>query len=417
MSKLDEEDEKTEVALWRYGVIASLIHGNLFGMTMKTALENLSKVEYIDLDNRPRKVEAETLRKWLYRFNSEGLAGLEDKERSDKGVFKIPEVIAEKIKKLRKENPDWRSSAIFKQLKNEKVWNGIKPSVAALYRFVEANNLNKSPSGATKVFRAFEFDKFCQLWISDFLHGPKLYFGKEKRKVYLHAIIDDTTRYIVAADFHLSEGVESMMGDLKKAILRHGLPSFFYTDNGPAYKSRHLKIVGARLKIGLPHTPPYKPQGRGKIERFFSTVRMQFLDVEKFQTLDEIRKAFQEWLSEYHKRNHEGIGCSPVQKRMNVESVGRLLPETSNTDVLFYMMRKCIVHKNGTVQLKKVRYELPTEYLPGTRVAIYYDSENLSRVYVGEKFQPVYPVNLSKNARRFENALYNIKKENKDETM
>ena len=415
MKKNFDDDRKQAVALWRYGIIALLIHGNLSNTTMQDALADLSKKEYLDLDNCLVKFTSETLRKWLYKYNTGGLAELEDKERSDKGEFQIPLLIQEKIKALREENPKWRTSMIFADLRKEKIWNGIKPSVAALYRFVDAFDLQRSKKGSEKAYRAFQFDKFGHLWISDFLHGPKLTFGKEKKKVYLHAIIDDCTRYIVAADFHTSEGVEVMMSDLKKAVLRHGLPTFYYTDNGSAYKSNCLKIVGARLKIALPHTPPYKPQGRAKIERFFSTVRMKFLDVKRFSTLDEIRKAFQEWLSEYHQGHHKGIKCSPLEQRMKVESACRFLPETTNVDVLFYMMRRCMVHKDGTAQLKKRRYELPKEFLPGTRVEVYYDDADLTKVYVGPEYKVVYPVNLLKNARRFETPAYNTKKEKNNE--
>ncbi|MBF0548166.1 MAG: DDE-type integrase/transposase/recombinase [Candidatus Riflebacteria bacterium] len=403
---------ESDIALWRFGIIGSLIHGNLSGTTLQENLEKIAKTEYIDPKNRLVRISPETLRKWLYRYNTGGLAALEDKERSDKGRTLVPEYLADRIRELRQQHLRWTLAIIFNELKKEKLWNGRLPSISALYRFAKASNLKRSGKNNAEACSAFAFDDFGQLWIADFLHGPKLRFGKEKKKVYLHAIIDDATRFIVSADFFISEGTEVLMSELKNAIRRHGLPMFFYTDNGSAYRSRCLKIVGARLKIGLPHSPPYKPRGRAKIERFFLTVREQFLDVHHFTSLEEIRKAFQIWLAEYHQRPHKGIGCSPLQKRMQVKSVCRTIPESTNIDPLFYMERRCKVQKDGIIQLKKRRYEVPKACLPGTRVIVYYDNQDLSKIFVGSDHIPAFPLNLAQNARRFEHPAHNFKKEN-----
>jgi putative transposase len=51
-----------------------------------------------------------------------------------------------------------------------------------------------------------------------------------------------------------------------------GIPEVLYTDNGSDFTSHHLEQVGADLKIRLIFSLPGKPRGRGRIERFFSTV-------------------------------------------------------------------------------------------------------------------------------------------------
>ena len=125
--------------------------------------------------------------------------------------------------------------------------------------------------------KLFVFEKFGQLWMADFLHGPKIRVKRTKKKTYLHAIMDDSSRYVVGGKFYFSEKVESLIEELMKAGRIFGLPQRFYVDNGSAYSSRHLKIVCARLSMHLIHTRPYQPEGRAKIERFFRTVRDQFL--------------------------------------------------------------------------------------------------------------------------------------------
>jgi putative transposase len=110
--------------------------------------------------------------------------------------------------------------------------------------------------------RSFEYPHFV---CADFMHGPQAAKGKDKKAI-LHAIIDDATT-IVAARFHLSEDTRALISDLMIAVQRFGIPKRFYTDNGSA-RSNHLAHVGAKLSMSLPHTPPYLPQGRGKIELF-----------------------------------------------------------------------------------------------------------------------------------------------------
>jgi len=54
----------------------------------------------------------------------------------------------------------------------------------------------------------------------------------------------------------------------EKALLKKGLPRKLYVDNGSAYRSKELEHITASLGITLIHARPYKPQGKGKIERF-----------------------------------------------------------------------------------------------------------------------------------------------------
>jgi len=97
------------------------------------------------------------------------------------------------------------------------------------------------------------------------------------RKAYLFAFIDDMSRMIPHAAFYLNERVDTYVGALRIALAKRGLPRKLYVDNGPAFRSHLLGHATASLGLALIHSKPYQPQGRGKIERFFRTVRMQFL--------------------------------------------------------------------------------------------------------------------------------------------
>jgi transposase InsO family protein len=282
------------------------------------------------------------------------------------------------------------------------VWNGIRPSRATLYRFATANRLMKKTSKAgNTASRTFAFTNFGQLWLADFMHGPKLRDGRQFKKAILHAIIDDASRYVVSARFYFKETVEVLITEMMIATRRYGICQRFYTDNGPSYASSHLKIVCARLGIHLVHTPPYRPQGRGKVERFFRTIRDQFLGDHIASRIDDLNRDMQQYLTEYHQRIHSGLDVSPLHKRLSGENACRKLPEVSDIRSLFCMQRKCRVYNDTTIRLNSRIFEVP-EAVPGTSVDVFYLPWDLTWIFYGSHMKPARLLNKTRNANRFE---------------
>lgn len=126
------------------------------------------------------------------------------------------------------------------------------------------------------------------------------------RKTYLFAFIDDMSRLIPHAEFYLHERLDSYIESFQKAIGKRGLPRKLYVDNAPAFKSQLLSHATASLGIALIHSKPYQPEGRGKIERWFKTVRMQFLStIPDGLPLDELNRRLNEWIDkQYHTAVH-----------------------------------------------------------------------------------------------------------------
>ena len=135
------------------------------------------------------------------------------------------------------------------------------------------------------------------------MHGPQVKMAQgPQKKAYLIAIMDDHSRLVVAAQFYLSETVESLLDALRQAIERRGIPSKFYVDNGACYRAHHLEQTLAALGIALAHSRPYIPQGRGKIERWFRYVRQDFIPVyaDKPLSLDELNERLEAWVDRYN---------------------------------------------------------------------------------------------------------------------
>ena len=402
-----QNERQMELALWRYGIISPLLHRDANDAQLCEMLTVVSQNRYIHPhDERWVTISAEAIRKWLYRFNHGGLNALCDKQRSDKGMRDVPAPIADAMFDLRRTHQRWTLALLLKELVARKLWDETRPSRSTLYRFARDNNLMRDPHlVAAEPVRPFEFDQFGHMWTADFMHGPKLYAGKKKRKSYLHVIIDDCTRFVVSGRFYTSESTQSLIAELMSAVRRHGIAQRLYTDNGSAYNSRHLKIVCANLSMHQPHTPARRPQGRSKVERYFRTVREQFLAKKRYKTFDAINTAFIEYLNEYHHRIHSTLECSPMQKRLSVGSVCRQVPEVADIESLFRLKRRCRVYNDQTIRLHKKVFEVPG-CLPGGRINVYYMPWDLDRVYYGDQLQLAKPVDLTANAYRFDNPSF-----------
>jgi putative transposase len=156
-------------------------------------------------------------------------------------------------------------------------------------------------------------------------------------------------------------------------------------DNGKIYRSQQLARIGASLGILIVHTPPYQPEGRGKIERFFRTVREQFLDavdVRKVHTLEDLNARFQTWLETvYHRTVHSAIQMTPLARwQRDIEQV-RQLPPSTDLGRLFLHRADRLVRRDSTVLIHKRFYEV-SSHLSGRRVEVRFDPLDLTQIEI-----------------------------------
>ena len=388
--------------LRRFSIISPLLHPSEDGMTLRARLDELAKHTYYTQEGEQRRFHADTLRDWLDNYRQHGLDGLRNKPRKDRGTTSVPVELQDALIELRKQQPTWKVKRLLQTLRLDKKWNGHTPSRSALYRFAKANNLVRNIHPENQEVHLFEHPHFGDVWCGDFLHGPMVNQGVYAHKAYLHAIIDDATRYVVVARFHLNEDVRSLLGDLMLAIRRFGIPKRLYTDNGAAFRSNHLRLVAAKLCITLPHTPPYKPQGRGKVERFFRTVREGFLDGRGKTPLDKLNADFAKWLDEYHHTRHSSLNMSPLERKLT-DTGGQLkqIPATQNINDIFRMECSKRVGSDGCVRMFKKRFEIPNA-IRGEIVTVYYLPWEQDYILAGPDKIFVKPLNTVKNAMRYD---------------
>jgi putative transposase len=209
------------------------------------------------------------------------------------------------------------------------------------------------------------------------MHGPTVFVdGRRRQKTYLIALLDDATRIVPFCAFALSENTSAFLPVFEQGIMRRGIPKRLYVDNGSAYRSHHLALVCARLGITLVHARPYSPQGKGKQERWFRTVRMQLCatlgDADR-ASLDALNRRLWTWVEgEYHHAPHKGLdGKTPFDAWAMHSSDVRLPGPEIDLREMFLFEQKRKVHADRTVSLDGTLYEVDAA-LVGETVTLRY---------------------------------------------
>jgi len=198
--------------------------------------------------------------------------------------------------------------------------------------------------------------------------------GKTKVQAKLIAFIDDASRVVPHGEFFLSENTSALIKTFRSALYKRGIPQTLYTDNGAIYTGKEINQICPRIGTLLCHAPVRDGAAKGKIERFFRTVRDRFL-IQKLDlsSLETLNKQFCDWLeSDYNAREHSTLKMRPVDRfAMDLGRI-RFLDPMDATDELFYFEQDRTVRKDNTFQVVGKRFEAPRD-LRSRTLQIRYD--------------------------------------------
>jgi len=399
------EDEKMQVAVFRFSVIGDFVNGNQMSRAEERRLkrEKCARKWKIPFSEKTR-ISQGTLQRWcrVYRNSGGDLKSLHPKDRSDQGKTRVmDEETCLSLIELKLEMPALTVPLLIEQMNRQnRVTPGIVLNNSTVYRFLHQQNLMVPQMRKPVDRRKFEAELPNDLWQSDVMHGPKVDVNGKMRKTYLIAIIDDHSRLIVHALFYLSENIASYLVAFENAIAARGLPRKLYVDNGAAFRSKHLEYITASLSISLIHAKPYMPQGKGKIERWFKTIRSSFLPLFKGTDLSQLNEALTHWITEsYHEKIHGATGQTPFERFTGKMHCLRSSP--SNLKNYFRKVARRTISKDRSITLNGRLYEAPVALI-GKRVELlYHDSEpeKVEVKYQNKSFGLIRVVDLHVNCR------------------
>jgi putative transposase len=371
---------KSELALWRFSLIAPLLH-RAPNVSLAELARQLAAEVKNSPDGAPVFLSAETLLRWLRHYQKGGLDELENQTRSDRGSSRAldPDTVA-KLFELAAEHSGWTLKAVHRRLQLDLARHvPLKPIYRLLKgrrRLAPQEAFRRRPAGVPQV-----------LWLADTMHGPEVYGpGRKKRKCFLIALLDDASRAVMAGAFTLRDNVLALMPVLREAILARGLPHRLLVDNGSNYRSLVLRSACARLGIHLVYASPYRPTSKARLERFFLTVRLQMLPrLPRFPTLEQVQTEWARFLAEYHDTPHSSLTELTGKPTTPLDFYLRFLPDDVrhppeiNIADLFLIEAVRRVNADATIRVAARFWEVRAQ-LAGSRVIVRFNPDDPKRV-------------------------------------
>ena len=383
------------MALFRYELIQEVIDPALTARQRGALVRELAAQAHRGPDGEPMRVSRVSIDRWVRAWRVGGFEALVPTPA--KVTARTPAEVLALAAALKRENPARTATQITRILRAQSGWS---PSDRTLQRHFERLELGmivdetgqqQRLGGAPAVFGRFEADRPNELWVGDALHGPQV----AGHKTYLFAFLDDRSRAVMAARFGFCEDTVRLAAALRPALASRGVPESIYVDNGSAFVDSWLLRGCASLGIKLVHSTPGRPQGRGKIERFFRTVREQFLveitpdRAAEIADLAELNRLFTAWVeTTYHPRIHSETGVAPMARWLDGLPSPLPRPTPAQLREAFLWSEHRTVSKTATVSLHGNTYQVD-ELLVGRKVELVFDPFDLTELavrYSGREF-------------------------------
>ncbi|MFQ5702326.1 MAG: DDE-type integrase/transposase/recombinase [Acidobacteriota bacterium] len=356
------------------------MHTELRRGAVRDALEKKAGERWIFPDGKTRGVAAKTIQSWLYAYRKHGFDGLVPQERKDRGCSRsIPADLQRLILDLKREDPGRSTPLILRELENVGVMRRGDFSASAVNRLLSRHGLS-GPKMELEVAARHRFvAATCgELWQGDACHGPKLLdpeAGREVR-VKIFGLLDDKSRLITCLRASFHERQEDFLRVLFEAVRRRGVPGSLLLDNHGSFTGADARVTCARLGIRLVHARPYDGASKGKIERFWRTLRGHVLDrlaPGAVGAIDELNLRLMAWVNgEHNIRPHRGL-CGRTPLDVFEEDAGeiRFVEDSAELEASFVAHVERAVKNDSTCTVGGKVFEVPP-HLRGHKVTLYY---------------------------------------------
>jgi len=380
------------------------------GKTITERIRQVSELTFEDEEGRRHRFTFRTIETWRLRYKKHGFTAICPTERSDKGKTRkvSPEKLLEAIEQVKPffRGNDFNLAELYRRCIEKGLLRREDVAPNTFRRLVKQLELLKPDKEATHKLRlAFAKRHANEAWQSDTLFGPRVAAPRGRFvQSKLIAFVDDASRVCCHGQFFAEENSPAFKSALKAAFYKRGLPQMLYVDNGSIYSSAELSAICVRLGVRLCHTPVRDGAAKGKVERFFRTVRDQFLVRQlDLSCIDRLNEQFIAWAEdEYNHRHHGTLGMKPVERYALDRDRVQYLPPSQYSEELFMMEETRGVGADNTFSYKRVRYEAPADLRKKT-IHIRYDktpTTRLSSSKSGQKSPPLKRIPVYYNGNR-----------------
>ena len=361
-------------------------------------------------------ISTRTLSRWVARYRADGIRGLRNTTRSDAGAHRISAELVAYIEHLGLTKPRPSIAALHRLVSCRAQQLSLKPpsyaTVRSIIQALDPAMVTLALEGPTSYRDRHELvyrhraEHPNAIWQADHTELDILIVGADGKpeRPWLTVVIDDYSRAICG--YTVFTGAPSAINTalaLRQAIWRKtnpawamcGLPDVLHVDHGSDFTSRHLEYTAVALKIRLIYSTVGRPQGRGKIERFFGTVNTELLTTlpghltprarapKPQLSLADLDQAIGRFVTEYNERPHSEIGASPKEAWIGDGWLPRMPDSLDQLDGLLLTLPKNRVVQRDGIHFQGQRYLSPTlAPFVGRSVTIRYDPRDVSEIRV-----------------------------------
>ena len=392
-----DKDKQQTIALMRYSAIAPLLAGIPEEYpSMSAYFRALSDKGIMHPDGQLRKYAPGTIKSWFLDYRKGGFDALIPKSRSDCGTSrKIDDELQEQIRYLKRKYPRLSAAAIYRQLQDNGSISSGQVSESTVLRFINEMMLQEKFTN-NQDMRRYERPHINEVWCGDTSVGPYLQTedGK-KHRVHVIALIDDASRFITGIDVFFNDNFVNLMSVMKSAVAKYGVPKVFNFDNGAGYRNRQMELLAARIGSTIHYCKPYSPVQKAKIERWFRTMKDQWmaaLNMGDFHTLDELRGSLLTYVKLYNQRTHVSLdGRSPQERFFSEpEYIRRISDEQIEGSFLLEIERR--VSADSVIVIDQIEYEVDFRFAK-QRITLRY-SPDMKDIYVVEHDGTLSPIRI-----------------------
>tara|TARA_B100001105_G_C22394886_1_gene446218 strand:- start:814 stop:2181 length:1368 start_codon:yes stop_codon:yes gene_type:complete len=374
------QDRLNLEAAWRFQLVAPLMAISLTKLQRQHVRARLLAERHQHPWRGAVAISERSLRRWCASYRKSQLSGLVARRRNDRGSCRgIPPEALEMAVVLKEEDSRRPVEVVLEMLTRQNPeWSDIPRSTLdrQLRQLIRPERLRR------ETYVIFEAEVANQQWQGDILHGSAaLYEGKAVKAKWV-GWLDDHSRHVMDLQAFPDERFPVIEASLKRAILKYGRPERILVDNGKVYSGHSFTLACSQLGIHKIHAGPYRPQTKGKIEKFFQLFRRRFLnEIEQLapMELDKLNQLAAAWLDSYHQRPHRGLQQASPRERFQPPSFRPVTLQVLEESFWQWEVRK--VSPQGQIEFYKGRYFVDTT-LAGQTVIVRYDPFDLRRIVI-----------------------------------
>lgn len=378
-----ENNRKNDIALFRFGLISNVLNSNS-SLSIKQQFKILSERFFTDPDGKLVKVSPGTIERWYYKYLKFGFDSLKPNSRNDCGhIRKADDEVIKRIEWYVNNHPRMKATTIYQTLIDDSIITNKDLSLSTVTRYVSRIKKNNGVLEKPELKR-YEAEHVNDVWCCDTTYSFKITINGEKKRMYIIAIIDDASRLIVGVDVFLADNYNNFLQVLTQAVSKYGKPKFLNLDNGSPYKNKQIEMLSARTGIILRYCAPFSGWQKGKIERWFRTMKDHFMacyNINSQTKLEDFRRDLLEYVIKYNNSSHSSLpnNISPATRFFEFgDEILYLNEEIINRDFLLELERKVSI--DCVVNINNIEYEVPTKYA-NSKITLRY-TPKLDKLYI-----------------------------------